>query len=643
MLLLFLGAVLFLLIGHFFKIIRWEKLIRIYEQPPTGVLSRALAIGYVVNFFFPYRIGEIFRAVYSGKSLKNGIGFSLATIVIDRFLDVVAVAVIFVCFRLLGVTGMQLEDSSRFYIIFTIILVFALVGIRFLVPQIKKVVQMFFGIFNDRLKLTGMKFCWTLINTFRDLWKLSVGSVFLTTVLMWTGYMVSYMLFSACFTASGARIKMVEVFLMFFSKANLNISSINIRNIVGAVGSVQAKLFMLYMILPVAILYAISRFPEELRRRIKGIVRADKKENASQSVLPQIYEQDQLQFLDDYFSTQSSCFAKKFIEMNRNISIIKDYSAGSNATTMLCANTQGMFYRKYAFGKDGEKLKLQVEWLHAHALDIPLCKILYEDFHGDCCCYDMEYNADAIGMFQYMHSHPLERCWDIIKTALERMQCLYQKNLRPADLETIECYIQAKVYENLNIVMKSPPLKEILKYDVVIINGKPYKNLSQLMSLFDSDRLQKIFINDSYSDIHGDLTIENIICVDQNCNVEESFYIIDPNTGNIHNSQFLDYGKLLQSLHGGYEFLMMTNSVVVSENHIDFMYTKSATYDAMYKLLKGYLEDRFSSKEMKSIFYHEIIHWLRLLPYKLRKDPLRAPMFYAGFLMVANDIDRLYP
>lgn len=34
---------------------------------------------------------------------------------------------------------------------------------------------------------------------------------------------------------------------------------------------------------------------------------------------------------------------------------------------------------------------------------------------------------------------------------------------------------------------------------------------------------------------------------------------------------------------------------------------------------------------------HEVVHWLRLMPYKLARDRKRAPMFYAGLVMVAND------
>ena len=116
------------------------------------------------------------------------------------------------------------------------------------------------------------------------------------------------------------------------------------------------------------------------------------------------------------------------------------------------------------------------------------------------------------------------------------------------------------------------------------------------------------------------------------------FYLIDPNPGNIHESSFLDYAKLLQSLHGGYEFMMKTDSVSVTGSSIDFVYTRSAVYDRLYSFLLCYFEEHFTPQEVKSIFYHELVHWLRLMPYKLRKDARRAPMFYAGLVMAANDV-----
>ena len=141
------------------------------------------------------------------------------------------------------------------------------------------------------------------------------------------------------------------------------------------------------------------------------------------------------------------------------------------------------------------------------------------------------------------------------------------------------------------------------------------------------------------ADIHGDLTVENIICRTDVEDPDRAWYIIDPNTGNLHDSPYLDYGKLLQSLHGGYEFMMMTPRCTVQENHIDFQLTRSAAYDTLFEAVCDDLRTRCGAAGLHSILAHELIHWLRLMPYKLNKDKKRAPMFYAGLVMVANDLN----
>ena len=149
--------------------------------------------------------------------------------------------------------------------------------------------------------------------------------------------------------------------------------------------------------------------------------------------------------------------------------------------------------------------------------------------------------------------------------------------------------------------------------------------------------ISDIFKNDTYSEIHGDLTIENIICT-RNADGEDDFYIIDPNTGNVHDSSNLDYGKLLQSIHGGYEFLMATKNVSIERNRINFVFTKSEAYTYLYDMLDKYMREHFAKERVKSIYYHEIIHWLRLMPYKIEKNGKRVLLFYAGMLMVMNDV-----
>ena len=49
-LLLLLSSAALVLLGHVFRLLRWEQFIRIYEYPQRRSLLRAMAGGYAVNF-----------------------------------------------------------------------------------------------------------------------------------------------------------------------------------------------------------------------------------------------------------------------------------------------------------------------------------------------------------------------------------------------------------------------------------------------------------------------------------------------------------------------------------------------------------------------------------------------------------------
>jgi len=106
----------------------------------------------------------------------------------------------------------------------------------------------------------------------------------------------------------------------------------------------------------------------------------------------------------------------------------------------------------------------------------------------------------------------------------------------------------------------------------IFVNGVELPTLKNYFKILNVEYLKSIFKYDEYSDIHGDLTIENIIGIlDNYINTSinkkyREYYFIDPNTGNIHDSPFLDYAKLLQSLHGNYEFLMNISTIQTGSN-----------------------------------------------------------------------------
>ena len=501
------------------------------------------------------------------------------------------------------------------------------------------------GIFNDTLKLDGLVFCWSLINTFKDLRRVHLGRLALNTLLMWASYLASYRVLAAALSGYGTGLGMVDVFTLLFGTDAADLTSFSLTGQLHAISPMAQLLMLAWFVLPLLIMWAATLLPQRVRgginRAASAAAPAPAENDDYLNLLPQVDPRDRSAFLSQYFGLQNRQYVQQFLRINRGVTILEDHSAGSNATTMLCMDHTGTFWRKYAFGADGDKLAVQLDWLRARIAEgkLPICEILRGEAEPGCCWYDMAYSATAVSMFRYLHSNPIEKSAAILRDVLTTLDRTLYTPAGPADPARIDEYLDKKVDGNLAKIREGRGVRELAAYDRVWINGRAYKGLPALGRLFDHDRLRRIFAADPVATIHGDLTLENIICRTG----ADTWYLIDPNTGNLHESPFLDYGKLLQSMHGGYEFMMMTPRVSVHENHIEFTFTRSAAYDALFAEVRQYLDQRFTPAQVESIFLHELIHWLRLMPYKINRDRKRAPMFFAGLLMVANDIDRWYP
>lgn len=633
--LFFVFSILVMVIAHLCKVYRWKQFIKIYEKPKENILIRSLTLGYLVNYILPFRLGEFFRAWYSGRKMKNGVSFSLATIIVDRILDIISVGAIFVLIYLIGFEDNIIKESMHFYITMAIFIsIFLFIALK-LNKYIKIVVKKIASIFNTNIELGILKFTWSIITSFKDIiGKIKKLPLLFSTAMMWGLYMLSYSLFAFGLRSSGYEARLLDVFMSLFAKNNLDVSTINL---VSAFGDKFIPVTIIYIVVPLLLLVIISFLVKN-----KNIDTKEETHNYLE-LLPHADANDRLLFLEAYFSGNSREYFKKYLQINRNISIIQDFSAGSNATTMLCSNNSETFFRKYSFGEDSEKLYEQIKWIKNHSDKLPLTNILKQNKSEDSCYYDMPYIKNAVGCFNFVHSEDMEKSWEVLKKVLDDLDSkLHTLNVRSADENSIKEYIDKKIFANIKKLEDGKYIKDLLKYDELIINGKKYKNLNQFNKYLNYDYLYNLFKDDMYSDIHGDMTIENIICLRNSEKDEENYYIIDPNTGNVHDSPCLDYGKLLQSLHGGYEFLMNTKGVDVFENNINYLRTKSVVYSELFKRYKEYLEQKFDAQKVKSIFFHEIVHWLRLLPYKIRKDGQRSVLFYAGFIIVLNEVIKFY-
>ncbi len=625
-------AIITLSLAHFIKILRWRLFIEIYEEPRNRNLIQALSFGYLINLFFPFRvIGDFFRAIYSGKKMKNSYSLSFSTVIVDRILDIITVGILFYIFYVFSIYNKQIEKSFRFYMLFSVLIISLIILFYFLKRYIKIISLKVASLFNTNIELNILKFMWALIWNFKDIFlKINKFKILIITTLMWLLYTFSYYLFSLFLLSQNYNFRLVDIFFLLFSKDIFGTDFLLIEKKV-------SMFFYIYMITPIIIMLLISKFLKIKSYSKKVHIETEDYFN----LFPNQDNKEKLEFLRKYFLDKDKSYIDNYLKINQKITIIRDFSAGSNATTMLCMKKDEIFYRKYSF-EDIEKLYEQVEWIIENKKrKLPLPEIIRKEKTNKYCYYDMLYKPSSIPLFEYIHSTPFEETWEMIENILKKLEeVLYTNKLRKADTESINKYIDLKVRDNIAKIYDSKILKKLLRYDEVIINGKSYKNLSYYLKYLSKEYLYNIFKDDIYSDIHGDLTIENIIC---NLNtMEEKYYIIDPNSGNINNSANLDYAKILQSIHGGYEFMMRTYDISIEENQINFLFTKSQAYFYLYKKLNEYMNLKFKKEKIRSIYFHEIVHWLRLMPYKLKKDGKRVLIFYSGLLMVLDDVITMY-
>lgn len=622
--LILIGAIIMMTLAHLVRTARWKLFINIYEKPNRRNLIQSISLGFLINNFIPFKLGDLFRAWFSGRKMKNGQALSLSTVIVDRYLDIISVGFIFVALYIGRIGGADIKSSARFYVFLTAALLVATVLIYLFRNIIKKIVRVIASIFNKRIEAFILFLFWALIWNFSDIIKkISKIKMIAYTLFMWGLYVLSYFAFAEFLLMRTKKGTWTDVFLMFFTSNSVTRSTIKVGE--------QTVFMALYIFIPLVLLLVISL----LFKRSKKESTADEYIN----LLPQLNREEKLQFLDSYFSNNNREYVNQYLEINRDISIIRDYSAGSNATTMLCMDNDKTFFRKYAFGTDGDKLYDQIQWIEKYKDILPLPEIIKQQKNEGYCFYDMPYYSSTVGFFEYIHSMPIEKSWEKLEGAINALESsIYQVDRRSADSKTIEAYVEGKVDKNLRIIKEAAVIRPLLKYPKIYVNGVEYDNLPVLEKYLEKKRLKNIFKKDSYSVIHGDMTIENIVCKQD----DDQFYIIDPNTGNVHESPNLDYGKLLQSLHGGYEFLMATREVNVSANKIDFVHINSSVYKLMYRKLHEFMMSEYGKDRVKSIYYHEVIHWLRLLPYKIAKDGKRALLFYAGLVVVLNDVVKMF-
>ncbi len=182
-------AVLVLFASHWLRAVRHRYLLAPIKQIKDSSLFSALMIGYMANTFLPAHLGELLRAYVIGKRERISGSSTLATIAVERIVDVLSLLII------MGLAFMAypFPDIIKLGAYLTIAFVMVIVGfLAFVKKKPKETLRIVEVITKPFPKKIGDKLL-SLLRSFREgvvalKDRQSYLIVFILSILIWTCY-----------------------------------------------------------------------------------------------------------------------------------------------------------------------------------------------------------------------------------------------------------------------------------------------------------------------------------------------------------------------------------------------------------------------------------------------------------------------
>ncbi len=603
------GVALALLVaGHLMRVVRWEMLLRPSGQPEISTGFLALSLAYVANTFLPLRLGELLRAFYYASRTQTDVAHVLATIVVERAFDLVFVWGIVLAFAAAGVFGGVPFWSWTFISVGVAGLAFLLTWFVLRSARVRRAVWLLTSVFNPQIRLVLLDVAWSTVEVCRE--ALARWPLLLTqSVAMWGLYLFSYWLLSVTVGFSFQHLFAI-LHGMPLSPAVVTFLTHDAVNLPWLLGYTAAPFALV-----VAYSIAANRFGVSFRGAIAWVMSPHLYVNRVSRSRDRFAEQEQYGgFLIRRFSGTTDLTADFEANGIDDIIIQRMLRGGSDAVTAIVQHGDELRVRKYAVDAAAAKLEAQCDWLRRHANTLPLVSILDQSRTASRFFYDMEYSRSSRDLFDVIHTSDVGTSWALISDVLGSIGELHERtHAGTAGIACIERYAAAKVAVNLTSIRSAFPM--FFERSSVEINGRRVDlgRVRQVAEVgFWPGRLQRR----SVATIHGDLTIENIMADPAR---PAGWFLIDPNLGNVFESPLLDYAKLMQSLHLGYESLNRDLSCSFGTGMLTFPIARTAQYAALHDRATQWLRTHLGEDGLREVRLHEIVHYFRLTPYKLRR------------------------
>lgn len=615
---LFLGAALLLLMGHVVRATRMTSLYPANSRVRGFDLLLGLTLGYCVNTLVPARLGELVRVLYVGKRCRMRYAYVAATVICERLSDALVLGLLAVCLLSVDVLPASMLDLTLSFLIACA----SGIAIAVLVHRsalMRRTVWQGASLFNTGVCHGILDLAWSYAElvTSRQMLRWRFLSL---TVVMWLLYGLSFLVFGL---AAHTELGTVATEMLGTPLHSLWDEAIH-----GRLAGEQV-LFIAFAILPVFAILLIGLFREQnsFLRVCSALFRGHFLNWDAGAALVGEHFKDRAEydvFLRSTFAKDDPRISGFGLNAIEDAVVHRLFQGGSGAVTALVEADSKMIIRKYAVGDLMGKLEQQVQWLDAYQLDLSLVEIVGERVDQGFYRYDMPYSPDAVDFYDVIHTAPIEKSARILSDVVSSVHEFHLRHQRGKASEgEVAQYLQEKVVKNVATVLRF--VGDVLPGEKYTLNGKEF-DLRQWQSLQDVDWLMGQVDDRSRAVIHGDLTIENVI-VDPNrpC----GWFLIDPNTGNVFDTPFIDWAKLSQSLHLGYEGLNRAGACTLNGCDLSLAMMRSHAYEQLNELYGRALGATVGSGCQREIRFHELVNYVRLVPYKIRQSPGKGLTFFA--------------
>lgn len=610
------GACLLLLAGHAIRAQRWALLF-----PPASIsrfnLLIGLTLGNVVNAVLPFRIGELVRLIYVWRREYISLTYVAATILAERVSDLVVVGVGGLLFAVL-VGGLSAVTAC--IMLAAAVLVIAFARLVQSSQRLRRGIWAASWVFNDHIRFRLCDMLWSL-GEFLGRGGVLHPNYLLGTVSMWAAYFAAFWMFS---WSIGVDFLGVVAVLLGAPLVPLAVVILE-----GTVTSFEIAMFVFVLSPLLAILgYGAVRSQLHLGAMVdsaKGYVGFGSEE----PITPPSHQRFNRTSEYEYFivalfsgdDVTTSAFGLRAVD---DAQVQRFFHGGSDAVTALVEAKGSFKIRKFAQGAPADKLEDQANWLdREHGRGLPLVDVIDRHRKDAFFVYDMPTLSPAADFYEVIHTSPPEETHRLFDRLLQDTVAFHAAGAEPeADEEAIRAYLDGKVTANAQKILE---FARGVYPDGLRINEIAH-DYADWARLSDPDWLRAQIRTLGTGRIHGDLTIENVIISPA---VPTGYYVIDPNPDNRFNTPLIDWAKLMQSLHLGYEALNKSVQLTVENDALRLQLQRSQIYSALHEAYERFLTDHLGPDVLREIYFHELVNYLRLTPYKIRQDPRKGLAFFA--------------